>query len=301
MQRADRKQKNARDPKAFGPWVRGIVNTVADHAIPNDALADARDCDIGEEGFAVSRGTYALLSDADAFQSLFESGGLSYAVSQGYVGVLRETAFDTIRPVVGDVGWTELGGLPVFCDSTGVYQIEGLSASQLVVRPTLEEEGRYDLATLPGGHAVAYWQGRLLVLRGKSLLWSEPLDYGCHSPARNFVRFPTSPTWMAPLPGGIFVGLRDSVVFLSGTDPAEFQQRTVADVSCPKAALVIDDPREPSSGGPVALWMGESGFVVGRPDGSVLYPQSDNLTGLPIVPRNLAFIEGRIYAFATGE
>jgi hypothetical protein len=287
----------------LGPWVRGIVNTVDDNAIPNDGLADAKDCDIGADGFAVSRGTYLLVSANDAFRFLFESGGQSYAVSQGYVGVLGETSFTTIYPVVGDVGWTELGGLPVFCDSTGVYQIDGVSATQLVVRPTLEEEGRYDLVSLPGGHAVAYWQGRLLVLRGKSLLWSEPLDYGCHSPARNFVRFPTTPTWMAPLHGGIFVGLRNSVIFLSGTDPAEFRQTTVADQSCPKGVLIVDDPLADANGGggPVAIWMTGEGFVVGRPDGSVLYPQADNLTGLPIVPRSLAYIDGRIYAFATGE
>jgi len=289
---------------ALGPWVKGIVNTVADNAIPIDALADARDCDIGDEGFAVARGTYSLVSDAAAFRFLFESGGKSYAVSEGYVGILGESAFTTIHPAVGDVGWAELGGLPVFCDNTGVYQINGDTASQLVVRPTIEEEGRYDLVTMPGGHTVAYWRGRLLVLRGRSMLWSEPLDYGCHSPARNFVRFSSSPTWMAPLDGGVFVGLRDTVVFLAGTNPAEFQQRTVAGPNCPKASLVIDSrylPEEMAGRGDVAIWMGDIGFVVGLPDGGVVYPQAENLIGVPIVPRNLAIIDDRVYAFATEE
>jgi hypothetical protein len=109
---------------------------------------------------------------------------------------------------------------------------------------------------------------------------------------------------MAPLPGGEFVGLRDTVVFLSGTDPAEFQQRTVSGLNCPKAALVVDPryfPDALSGGGPIAVWMSDVGFVVGRGDGGVVYPQAGNLRGLPIAPRNLAIIEDRVYAFATGE
>jgi hypothetical protein len=108
---------------------------------------------------------------------------------------------------------------------------------------------------------------------------------------------------MAPLVGGVFVGLRTSVIFLAGTDPAAFKLETVANESCPQSGIVIDDPlsNPDGGGGPVAVWMNSVGFVVGRPDGSVVYPQVDNLMGLPIVPRNLAFIDGRIYAFATGE
>jgi hypothetical protein len=285
----------------FGPWPKGIVNTVSEHALPMDALVDARDCNIDSEGFVYARNTYAVLDNTNPFQYLFELNGVSYAVSQGYVGILGASSFDTIYPVTGPVGWTEMEGRPVFCDTTGVYQIEGNTASQFVVRPTLEEEERYDLVTMPGGTSVAYWQGRLLVLRGKSLLWSEPLDYGCHSQARNFIRFPTTPTWMAALSGGVYVGLRDTVVFLSGTNPTDFTQRTVAGLSCPRAVLVIESPLTEVADGFVAVWMSDVGFVVGTAEGRVVYPQEDYIEGLPIVPRNLAYIDDRIYAFTTQE
>lgn len=288
-------------PMNFGPWPKGIVNTVEEHAVPMDALVDARDCNIDSEGFATARHSYTVLDDTNPFQYFFELNGISYAVSQGFVGSLGAASFETIYPVVGPVGWTEMDGQPVFCDSTGVYQINGASASQFILRPTIEEEGRYDLTTMPGGVAVSYWQGRLLVLRGKSLLWSEPLDYGCHSPARDFIRFPTTPTWMAALPGGVYVGLRDTVVFLSGTNPMEFVQRTVAGVSCPRASLVIESPLEGAANSFVAVWLSDAGFVVGSAEGSVVYPQADYIEGLPIVPRNLALIEDRIYAFTTQE
>jgi hypothetical protein len=291
-------------PLPFGPWPRGIVNSVDEHAVPMDGLVDAIDCNIDNDGFARTRKSYALVSDNAAYKYLFESGGQSYAVSQGFVGILGPDSFTTIHPVSEPVGWTELNDQPVFCDHSGVYAIDGPNATQLTLRGTLEDEDRYTLIDMPGGAKVSYWQGRLLVLRGRSLIWSEALDYGSHSPARNFVRFASPTFWMAPLPTGIFVGLRDNVVFLAGQDPAEFKLEIVAGPSCRGGAVVTDtryfDP-EQQAAGDVAIWFSDVGFVVGRDDGSVDYPQAENLKGIPVAPRNLAIIEDRIYAFPSEE
>lgn len=293
-------------PIDIGPWILGMVNTVDDHSLPPEALWDALDCDIDREGVVRSRHAYDLLSDAGSFADMFELNGVAYAVSQGAVGVLGTASFDTIRAVNGPVGWTEVHGQPVFCDYDGVYVIDGQSASQLEMHTVIdtEKECRYGFTNMPGGRDVAYWHGRLLVLRGRSLLWSEALDYGTHSPTRNFVRFPSNPIWMAPVEHGVYVGLRDSVVFLSGTDPGMFSQRTVAGASSPGAALVIPNhylAAEARGQGDVAVWFGATGFVVGHADGSVVYPQTANIRGLTVVPRKLAIIDERVYAFTTEE
>lgn len=290
-------------PTEIGPWPAGIVNTVDDHAIPKTGLLDALDHNIDRDGHATARNTYDLL-DANAYSDIFELDGNTYAVSQGAVGLVTPSAFEAIRAVDGPVGWTSLQGKPVYCAHDGVYLVEGLSATQFVLRDYVDDERRYGLTTMPGGHKVAYWQGRLLVLRGRSLLWSEALDYGSHSPARNFVRFRTKPTWMAPLADGIFVGLRDEVVYLAGTDPADFKMRNVAGLSSPGSGVVVPNTHfnEDDSGQrDLALWFGEVGFVVGRADGSVIYPQAETIRDLPVVPRNLAIIDERVYAFTTEE
>jgi hypothetical protein len=291
-------------PIPVGPWVRGIVNTSAPHALTPDALLDARDCDINKDGHIAARPVYDLLSDDSPYSYLFELHGIYYAVANGSVGILGDNAFTAIHAVTGPVGWTAVNGLPVFCDYWGVYEIDGLTATQLVLRDIDKCEDRYGLVDMPGGMDVKYWQGRLLVLRGKSLLWSEAMDYGSHSAPRNFIRFRTTPTWMAPLPTGIFVGLQDSVVFLSGTDPGEFTQRTVAAASSEFSGIVADTRymgMEGSVPAPVAVWFSDVGFVVGSGDGSVSYPQRGNIKGLPLVPRRISIVGERAIAFAIEE
>lgn len=287
----------------IGPWPAGIINTLDAYALPKEGLLDAVDHDIDREGYLSSRFDYTLL-DANAYDYLYALNGVTYAVSGGYVGVVTPTAFNTIRATLGAVGWTDLNGDPVYCDYSGVYRIEGTTATQLTCRDFVPDEERYGLTDMPGGHKIAYWYGRLLVLRGRSLIWSEALDYGSCSLPRDFLRFTSNPTWMAPVAGGIFVGLRDSVVFVAGTDPADFKIRTVAGPSSPGSGLVVPSTffHEDFSGqGDLALWFGENGFVVGRADGSVVYPQIENIRGLVVVPRNLALIDERLYAFTTEE
>lgn len=297
---ATNRQREAAKEIALGPWVRGIVNSVNDHAIPKNGLADAVDCDIDREGFVYARNSYTVLDDVAGYRDIFECGDQIYAVSGGNVGLVGATSFTTIRATPAGVGWSKLNGDPIYCDMAGVYRVQGTTATQFTLRDTIDEEERYGLITMPGGKAVAYWQGRLLVLRGKSLLWSEPLDYGTHSYPRNYVRFRKNPTWMAALDTGVYVGMEDEVVFLSGTNPMEFRQTTVSGANCPGAALVMDsklmDP-DIAPSGDVAVWFCDVGFAIGREDGSVIYPQAENLRGLPIVRRKLALVGERLYSF----
>jgi hypothetical protein len=277
---------------------------VDEHEIPRGGLKDALDYNIDREGYIHARLDYELLSDVTGFSDLYEVGNVTYAVSAGAVGIVGESGFTALRAVTGAVGWSQLNGRAVFCDYSGVYLIEGATTQQLILRATLDDEERYGLTDMPGGHWLAFADGRLFVLRGRSLLWSEALDYGSHSPARNFIRFKTNPTWMAPVDGGIFVGLAETVVFLRGNNPAEYKLEEVSGLSCPGAALVVPSrymAPELQGGHDVAVWFGETGFVVGRADGSVVYPQAEQIRELPIVPRKLVVIEERVYAFPIEE
>ena len=110
---------------------------------------------------------------------------------------------------------------------------------------------------------------------------------------------------MAPLPSGVFVGLRDSVVFLSGTNPAEFSRRNVATASCPYSGVVTDTRFMGGESGapptPIALWFSDVGFVIGGGDGNVTFPQRDRIKGLPLVPRRISIVAERAFAFVTEE
>ena len=138
----------------------------------------------------------------------------------------------------------------------------------------------------------------MLVARGNSLLWSEPLRYGLYNPLTNFIQFEERVSWLAPLASGIYVGLRSSVRFLRGSDPGAFVQLRVAGPSWARSGAVVKadgmDPEVSQGAAEVAVWLSARGFSVGLPSGAVLYPQADRLAELPLGAGRLVVLGDRI-------
>jgi hypothetical protein len=129
------------------------------------------------------------------------------------------------------------------------------------------------LERLPGGQIVRHWKGLLLVARGHTVMWSEPMRYGLYDPRHNFVQFPQNVILMEPVEGGVFVGTRDGVVFLAGTSPSEWTQQrksALAPVAYTgmrvEAGLLAGDPPGDTH---VAMWLAKNGIVIGTSDGSL--------------------------------
>lgn len=130
------------------------------------------------------------------------------------------------------------------------------------------------LAPLPPGQIVRLANGRQYVLRGRELLWSEPLRYGMFNPLRNRVRFAKHGDLLEPAgKEGIFVATGARTVWLAGVDPATFAPRTVrssgavpgSGMRVPGNVLGLETAEE------LPVWLARSGhFCVGMPSGSVL-------------------------------
>lgn len=71
------------------------------------------------------------------------------------------------------------------------------------------------------GQFVAYGHGRMLVARGPKLYYSTPFMPE-HMDRRRAVPFPGYITFVGPVKGGVWVGTQDEIVFLEGTNPAEW-------------------------------------------------------------------------------
>ena len=132
------------------------------------------------------------------------------------------------------------------------------------------------------GEFVSYWRGRLLVARGRTIFWSEPMSYGLTSLRHNFVQLPKRITMMIGMQGGVFVGSADGVGFLRGQSPKEWTLATTSGMPPVKrCALVMNgddlDNNFGQSGKQVALWLAENGFVLGTEDGSVIPAQANRL------------------------
>lgn len=261
------------------------------------ALLDALNVDIDRAGTVSRRAGWAE-SSATPAHSLFEHAGVTYAAVGGQVGRLDGESFTPLGAAVGPLSWTVLNDDPVFATYDGVFVVRDGAVQALPTGSDNDGEAELLLMPLPGGQFVGYWQGRLVVARGCSLFFSEPLRYGVYSPLSGYVLFEERVSWVAPTAGGLYVGLRESVRFLRGTEPGEFQQTRVGGATWRGAGAVVKtagmDPSVAQGAAEVAVWLCDRGFAVGHPSGQVIYPQATHLKDLPLGAGRLVVLGDRI-------
>ncbi|HUW60431.1 MAG TPA: hypothetical protein VMZ06_05450 [Candidatus Bathyarchaeia archaeon] len=163
---------------------------------------------------------------------------------------------------------------------------------------------RLDCQPMPGGEIVRYFNGRLYVAAGKWLYISRALDYGVSSTIEGWMTFRRSITVMEPVAGGIFLGLRERTLFLRGNGPSDFQlidaagnHGAVPHTGVEVAADYFNPDMVPDRATPVACWLSEVGLAIGRPDGSIAYPQAGRIKmdagpGRPLFMQQLGIKQG---------
>lgn len=127
------------------------------------------------------------------------------------------------------------------------------------------------------GDFVRHWHGMLWCVRGNSWFHSDPLWYGVYSPRFNHGSMGNAIRMFEPVEGGIFVGTKDGVFFLSGSGPKEFTVRKLGGRpplknSARRIPASLLGP-EGDSGQYVVLWFTDNGFVIGQSDGSIVEHQ----------------------------
>jgi hypothetical protein len=246
---------------------------------------------IDATGVVTRRKSWRLLDETHA-RDIFEYAGDVYAVLDNVLGLIKPEEFTAIATVSGPVSYTVVNDKLYYADSNRVASLRG-GGLYVSIKLTL--------SPMPGGKFLNYWQGRLVVARGNSLVFSEPLSYGVTDKMRGSVSLGERIHWLAPLHSGIFVGTKRGVKFLAGSAPSEFNVKLVANKSFPGAAAVVDakyiDEKFSHSSDVVAVWMSDVGFAIGLPDGSVVYPQATSLAGIPTRPGRLVVENDRIFCF----
>lgn len=288
-------------PIVLGPWAGGMNNTAVASRIPfapsrngPAELRDACNVDIDDDG-TVSRRQAWLLLDSSSAHSLFEHAGTAYGVVDGVLGRLDAGGFTALAVVPGAVAWCELNAEPVGAHYDGLFRIRD-GVVELLPAAIKSDEASLMLAEMPGGQAVAAWNGRLLVARGNRLHVSEPLRYGVYDTLGGYVQFDDRITWLAALSSGVYVGLRKSVRWIGGEWPNDVSQRTVGGPSWRSAVLVVGNDVLPSDiqAEQAAIWMTPNGFALGLPGGQVVLPQSRRLKGIPMKEGRMALVGNRV-------
>lgn len=154
-----------------------------------------------------------------------------------------------------------------------------------------------DLDPLPGGDIVRYFRGRLYVARGSWLYYSAPFNYGLMNIKSGWVTLGRDIKVLEPVESGLFLGFSDRTEFLRGTGPGDFQ---VVPVSA-RGAIAHSGVRVPADyfsaghvkdrASPVACWLSDYGVVIGHADGTVSYPQADQLRMSVTSPARALFMQ----------
>ncbi len=130
-------------------------------------------------------------------------------------------------------------------------------------------DDRAFLVPLPAGDILAFHNGRLISAKGREIYYSKPYNYGLCDPLENRMTLPADVSIVAPCEGGVFICTTDKSYFYAGNDIAE----SVVSEKLPAGAVkgtVFAHPDGKSVG-----WLGEDGFIIGGPDGSIATPQRD--------------------------
>lgn len=140
------------------------------------------------------------------------------------------------------------------------------------------------LSQLPGGRLLAGYNGRMYVARGSVLYFSEPLYYGLTSLRDGYIMYESEITVLLATEGGLYVGTRDHVHYLSGDGPNAAKTKLSAPPPVPWSGTPLVAGQltgeHVKRGGIYALWLSALGYYLGTPDGLVVPMQSDRIQGI---------------------
>jgi hypothetical protein len=272
------------------------IPALIDRQRPASGLQQAVNIDIDRNGWPKTRPVWENL-DADVSKAGFTLGGHVWAVLNGAVVELLDDSVRHVKNVSGQVSWAVLNDEPVFADYSGIYVIRNGVATQFTHSTSIDARDDRILATMPGGVGVGAWRGRLVVARGTSLYFSEPVHFGAYDAMRGILGLGKQIRWIQALESGIFVGFRNTVEFLGGSNPFDLERKTVDDSSWDAPGIIISTKRlslENVSGPWAVAWFGSEGFVVGTEGGAIQRPQKERITELGAHKGILSYNDGRL-------
>lgn len=148
---------------------------------------------------------------------------------------------------------------------------------------------------MPSGRYVTRYAGRLWVVQGDTIFFSQPLNYRQHDRRYDFIKAPGYITAFGSVSDGLYVSTSQEVFFLRGTDPKEMGL-----VKCSDAAAILDSqiylPFDALDTDSLAVngsqyqvsnafaWLCRSGLAVGIPSGVVRILTADRAR-LPVHAR----------------
>ena len=221
---------------------------------------------------------HSLWATRDEAACFFIAGGGLYSLTiDGTTSLIKEG-------LAASTGYyCEVGHDIYFSNGTdlGVLKDRSVWEDWAATPYTGPETDRKFVGPSAGTH-LFFYRGRLFYAIQNFLIYSEPFNYGCFDPARNFIPIPGGSILAAhPLEAGVFVSSDKGGYFLAGPEPAEFEFRTVLRFpAVPGSALVgvrAEQVLEGAQGEAVLFVAQQAGVCLCLGDGSVTELTSDRV------------------------
>lgn len=150
------------------------------------------------------------------------------------------------------------------------------AATTVVIRATPETSQvlrTQFMSAMPSGSQIAMYAGRMYIVDGNIVWYSEPYEYELCDRRFNFLQFPSTVTVFAPVGDGVFVSTENDISFLKGREPKEFDTTVVSQVGGVRGTLVYPEPSRVLKDGVqdvAALWATTNGIVAGLTGGQLM-------------------------------
>lgn len=189
-------------------------------------LAEAINVFIDDTGRVRRRKGQTATAQTDAAHSLFASGGDCLFVSGGDLyRLFSDFSRSLVRESVGDarMSYVEVNGEVFYANglTNGIYSGGASSTWQADhIGPTTTKV----LSKPPIGSHLAYHAGRILIAQ-KNVVWmTRPFDFYHVDMVRGFVMFPADVLMIRSVADGFWVGTRQHIHWIGGTNQDELSQ-----------------------------------------------------------------------------
>jgi len=209
-----------------------------------------------------SHGDTVLFVKADSNQLCQLHIGFEHTVLRSISGIVK-------------VRYTAVGGRIFFVNGVDKGYVEEDSAYDWVM-PTLQYklDNTKAYSDPPNGTNIAYFNGRMYIVSETVCWYSEPFSLNHFNLSSNYLPFESRIRMWLPVKTGIYVSTEEETIFLSGTNPKEFEFTQVAnypaiegtDTVINGSSLLTDNKFV----GKIGIWTSTKGICIGLPDGTMI-------------------------------
>ena len=256
-------------------------------------LAVAADVEISDKGRLSRRKGYTSVLSG-SYHSLFCNGGDCICVSgtsllqvlPDYTTVILDTVTENAK-----LNAVQVNNRIYWCNGYEKGYVENGANNDWVIGDYVGPTTLRSLVSPPTGTLVEYYNGRMYVVQGSALWFSEELNYGAFDFLRGIIPFATNIHMVRAVNDGIYISNAEGIYFLEGTYPGEFRLVHKSSATAIPGTdakffgdLLYDRDGKffiTKSNKKAAIWLSDKGICAGFSAGNFVNLTEEKLESLP--------------------